>query len=116
MLKEQGVQHSEIIVRVVSQMQTSSPANPEMVCACCPSACFAPNCAIPWCTRSDLRRQVNFDWKDGDAYPKEFPYTSTAVMAFQKIDGQDCCLFAMYTQVSFFLIRTQTQILTFPTS
>jgi len=71
MLKEQGVQHSEIIVRVVSQMQTSSPANPEM---------------------------VNFDWKDGDAYPKEFPYTSTAVMAFQKIDGQDCCLFAMYTQ------------------
>jgi len=71
MLRDEGVQHSPIAVRVVSQMVTSSPANPEMVA---------------------------FDWKDGEPYCKEFPYTSTAVMAFQVIDGHEVCLFAMYTQ------------------
>eukprot|EP00658_Telonema_sp_P-2_P056028 TRINITY_DN44526_c0_g1_i1.p1 TRINITY_DN44526_c0_g1~~TRINITY_DN44526_c0_g1_i1.p1 ORF type:complete len:354 (-),score=37.87 TRINITY_DN44526_c0_g1_i1:315-1376(-) len=31
-------------------------------------------------------------------YPKEFPYCSNALMAFQNIDGQDVLLFALYVQ------------------
>jgi len=70
-MAQHRIKHPEVVVRVVSMMRTAGQANPEM---------------------------VNFDWSDGEDYPREFPYTSTAIMAFQKVEGYDVCIFAMYTQ------------------
>ena len=36
--------------------------------------------------------------RKGDPYPKEFPYKSKALLAFQKRESLDVCVFALYVQ------------------
>lgn len=67
--KEAGIEYVPVLVRLVSSMQTTSPANHVL---------------------------SSFLSKRGQQYPREFPYCSNALMVFQSIDGQDVLLCALY--------------------
>jgi len=71
-LRNDGVTCEAVTVRLVSSMKTASPTNDALI--------------------------RYFRDKVGQQYPKEFPYCSNALMAFQKIQGHDVLLFALYVQ------------------
>lgn len=71
-LESDGIQCAPVTVRLVSSMKTASPANDALI--------------------------RHFRQRSGQNYPKEFPYCSNALMAFQRIQGQDVLLFALYVQ------------------
>lgn len=71
-LESEGIKCAPVTVRLVSSMKTASPANEAL---------------------------IRYSWRQtGQSYPKEFPYCSNALMAFQQIQGQDVLLFALYVQ------------------
>ena len=63
-----GITCNDLVVRVVSSRRFHYPALPAM------KERYGPN------------------------YPDNFPYDSRALFAFQKINGRDVCIFAMYVQ------------------
>jgi len=70
-LKEAGVTCAPITIRIVSSLLMTS---------------YTPE------------RLVEHMEAIHDPFPKEFPYKSKALLAFQKRDGLDVCLFALYVQ------------------